>query len=257
MFNRVEVTEDWKSYNEAVEKYAAKFNFKDEIKPNNKIEDIYTAREKFLNSSTLFKYILGGSIFLIALAVFIYILILGYKKFTKIDSVFDNDKIEIIQKFGELPQLRINPDDLNLLNKKEENYLRIHPDDLQKILSRPEPMPIFPNLPQTTNGSISNSASNDIKEKPVINYTIFNSVKWKNYTVVTGYKYNSNNDSVPNSQYCYLEIPSLNESESRTIHLANSGIGKLYPLSGTQGFASYELNDALNSCVWFNNKIPF
>jgi hypothetical protein len=254
MVERVQVIEDWKSYNDAVEKYAAKYNFKEEIEPNIKLNNIYDAREQLLRSSTYLKYIFAASVALIALGIFAYISVLAYKRYFRDESVLDKEKLEIIQKIGDVPELRINKEDLNLLSKKEETYLRIHPDDIEKIITRNETSQSFPKFPQSSTNA---TETNQVREKPVVNYTIFNNVKWRSYEVVTGYLYNSNKEVAPNYQYCYLKVPSISEVSMRTISLANSSYGKAYTSNGADGFSTYELSDALNSCVWFNNKIPF
>lgn len=254
MVQRVQVTEDWKSYNQALEKYAIKFNFKEEKAVNTKLNDIQDAREKLLKSSTHLKYVAAASIALIALGVFAYIATLAYKRFMRDDNSFDKDKLEIVQKISEAPELRINKDDLALLAKKDEAYLRIHPDDIEKIISRNESAQSFPKFPQS---STTATQSDQVKEKPVVNYTIFNNVKWRSYQVVTGYRYDSNKETAPNFQYCYLRVPSINAASIKTIDLADSSYGKLYPSAGAEGFSNYELSDALSSCVWFNNKLPF
>jgi hypothetical protein len=254
MVQRVQVTEDWKSYNEALEKYAVKFNFKEEKIPNTKLNDIQDAREKLLRSSTHLKYVIAASIALIALGVFAYIATFAYKRFMRDDSLLDKDKLEILQKIGDVPELRINKDDLALLAKKEEAYLRIHPDDIEKIISRNESSQSFPKFPQSSTSATQND---QVKEKPVVNYTIFNTVKWRSYEVITGYRYDSNKETAPNTQYCYLRVPSINDVSTKTINLADSRYGKIFPSTGAEGFSNSELSDAYSSCLWFNNRTPF
>jgi hypothetical protein len=83
----------------------------------------------------------------------------------------------------------------------------------------------------------------------VTNFTIFKSVKFGQGSVVTGWKFSTNEQAAPSEQYCYFTESTGTGNEQRTVNLANNGVTLPAPRS-----QSFDAGQAAMSCIWFDTK---
>ena len=98
-------------------------------------------------------------------------------------------------------------------------------------------------VPRPSTMQLGTNAAPQSNGKVVTNYTVFKSVNYGNGMVVTGWKYSSNEDVSPRSQYCYYD--QKEGDGSRSISLATDGIRQ------TLHSNVIDVDDAIKNCVWY------
>lgn len=128
------------------------------------------------------------------------------------------------------------------ITARELNFpsLRLHPDDLARLMETR--VPIVPAPPPGRTGDPA----------AVTNYVVFQNVAFANGVVVTGWRYATNTDTAPSSQYCYYEVRGAG-GVAQVAFLENADRRRLPwpPGDAALGLTATEWNDAMSRCRWF------
>jgi hypothetical protein len=105
---------------------------------------------------------------------------------------------------------------------------------------------INPELPRPTPNQLGTDAAPPSKAKVVTNYTVFKTVSYGKGEVVSGWKFNSNEDLRPGHEYCYY-TEDIKEGVGVRVSLAHNG--RLNPKG--ESAPTIDRTSAAANCVWF------
>lgn len=81
-------------------------------------------------------------------------------------------------------------------------------------------------------------------------YTTFNRVAFKDWSVVTGWKFARNGDASPSDQYCYLEVANPVGKQSYNIETRPAGVREQRPDALIPGLDDVGWQEATTKCQW-------
>lgn len=101
--------------------------------------------------------------------------------------------------------------------------------------SRPTPRQLDPNAQPQSKASV------------VTDYSVFKTVRFEQGWVMTGWDYNSSDDSAPYSQVCYYTV-NTSENTGNRYNIAKNGVLNSYVLG-----LPVDIGQAFNNCVWHSS----
>lgn len=87
-------------------------------------------------------------------------------------------------------------------------------------------------------------------EKVVTDYTTFNTVTYRSWKVVTGWRFANSRATQPSHQYCYLEVPATGGQQSYTIEERAPVRRHDMPEALIPGLGQAAWDEAAAKCVW-------